>query len=90
MLHYTYVLLCGLENGKKCFYIGYTNDLSNRVKKHQRKIVTATKKYTDIELVYYEASISKTDAINREKTLKTGFGRAFIKNRIKSFLDKRV
>lgn len=76
--------------GRRVFYIGYSNDLRNRVKKHQNKKVTATKHYENVALVYYEASISKDDALKREKSLKTGFGRAFIRNRLKSYLDKRV
>jgi putative endonuclease len=51
--------------------------------------VFATKKFDTIELVYYEACISKTDAIKRELQLKTGFGRGYIKKRLESYLTSR-
>ena len=35
-----------------------------------------------MELVYYEAGLDKESAIKREKQLKTGFGRAYLKRRI--------
>jgi predicted GIY-YIG superfamily endonuclease len=33
-------------------------------------------------LIYYEACKNKERAIKREKSLKTGFGRKFLENRI--------
>jgi len=33
-------------------------------------------------LVYYEACLEKDNAVKREKELKTGFGRAYLKRRI--------
>jgi putative endonuclease len=38
-------------------------------------------------LVYYEACLSEKDAVKREKQLKTGYGRAYLKTRIDSFLQ---
>lgn len=84
MFYYTYVLRCLLESDITNFYIGYTPDLRARLSDHKNKKVTSTKKYISVELVYYEACKSKVDAILREKSLKTGFGRAFLKNRLKS------
>lgn len=63
-------------------YIGWTDDLKNRIKEHQKGGVFSTKNRLPIELVYYEACISKEKAIKREKQLKTGFGRKYLKNRI--------
>jgi putative endonuclease len=39
------------------------------------------------KLLYYEVSLNKYDAIAREKYLKTGMGRRFLKNRLKHQLD---
>lgn len=82
-MYYTYVLYC--ESTQICiFYIGYCKDLKKRVNEHsQRKIIT-TKKFDKIKLIYYEACLNKTDAIKRELQLKTGFGRGYLKNRLKN------
>ena len=36
----------------------------------------------NLKLVYYEACIGKADALKREKQLKTGFGRGYLRNRL--------
>ena len=89
MFYYTYVLECTLVRNKN-FYIGYTNNLKIRLLRHKSKQVYATKRYDSVDLIYYEACKSKEDAILREKTLKTGFGRGFVKNRLKYYLQLRV
>ena len=77
--YYAYVLKSLKTNQ---LYIGCTNNLIERVKKHNKGLVFATKSETPLKLVYYEACLSKVNAIEREKTLKTGFGRKYLKRRI--------
>jgi len=77
--YYTYVLK-SLNDAK--FYIGWTDDLKSRLDKHNKGSVQATKTRVPLKLVYFEACLSKEKAIQREKTLKTGFGRKYLKNRI--------
>lgn len=79
MFYYTYVLK-SIKDSK--LYIGWTNDLKNRLLKHKSGKVVATKDRRPLELIYYEACLSRLKAIKREKQLKTGFGRKFIKSRI--------
>jgi putative endonuclease len=89
-MYYTYVLLCRDSNtNEQKFYIGYTQDINNRVLEHKQKSVETTKRFDEIELVYYEACINKTDARKREIQLKTGFGRGYINKRIESYLNTR-
>lgn len=78
--YYTYVLR-SKRDGK--LYIGWTGDLKKRVEKHNKGIVEATRKRLPLELMYYEACKSREAAILREKTLKTGFGRKYLKMRLK-------
>ncbi len=78
-MFYTYVLRSE-KDGK--LYIGWTNDLKNRVKEHNKEGVEATKYRLPMELVYYEACLGRKNAIAREKQLKTGFGRAYLKRRL--------
>jgi putative endonuclease len=78
--YYTYVLKSLKDNG---FYIGFTNDLSRRLEMHNNGLVLSTKSRTPFNLVYFEGCINEGDAIEREKQLKTGFGRNYLKRRIK-------
>ncbi|OGH11180.1 MAG: excinuclease ABC subunit C [Candidatus Levybacteria bacterium RIFCSPHIGHO2_01_FULL_36_15] len=77
--YYTYVLQ-SLKD--KELYIGWTKDLRERFKKHNNGEVEATKNRAPLKLIYYEACLSKESAIKREKSLKTGFGRSYIKERV--------
>ena len=65
-------------------YNGFTSDLKKRIKEHNSGKVNATKKGIPWGLIYYEACINKMDAIERERQLKTGFGRAYLKRRLKN------
>jgi len=63
---FLYIILCD----KKTFYIGVTNDLEDRLAQHKRKESFFTKKFSEIELVYYEEYSSKYVAEKRESQLK--------------------
>lgn len=86
MFYYTYVLLCEDTAKNKKFYVGYCQDLKERIKRHLNKEIETTKKFDKITLVYYEACLNKSDAIKREKQLKTGFGRGYLKRRLENYL----
>ena len=76
---YTYVLR-SLKDGD--LYVGWTDDLRLRLEKHNKGLVRSTKSRKPFKLVYFEACLSKQKAVSREKSLKTGFGRKFLKGRI--------
>lgn len=78
-MFYTYVLRS--QKDQK-LYIGWTNDLKQRLNKHNNKMVLSTKDRVPLDLIYYEACLSKNKSIEREKFFKSGFGRKFLKNRI--------
>lgn len=82
-MYYTYILLSKKDNK---MYTGYTNDLQKRFKLHQTGKVTSTKGRGPFKLIYYEACLSRTDAKKREKYLKTGMGKRYLKNRLKHYL----
>ena len=66
----------------KCFdgyYIGCTDDLKDRLKRHQKGSVTATAKRLPVELDFYFAVNNKYKAFEFEKYLKSGSGRVFVK-----------
>ena len=78
MFYYTYVLKSSKDQK---LYIGWANDLKSRIEKHNKGLVNSTRTRRPLILIYYEAALSKEKAIKREKQLKTGFGRLYIKNR---------
>lgn len=85
----TYVLECtDLKRNRKEYYVGSTDNLEQRLKAHRSGSTETTKSFDKIELVYYEVCFNKTDAIQREKQLKTGFGRGYLKRRIKNYLSE--
>lgn len=77
--YYTYVLKSS-KDGR--FYIGWSEDLRLRVEQHNKGQVEATRERRPLELIYYEACLSREEAVKREKSLKTGFGRKYLKRRI--------
>ena len=83
-MYYTYVIRSA-KDGK--LYTGFTGDLRKRFNEHNAGKVTSTKKRGPFELVYYEACLHEQDATAREKYLKTGMGKRYLKNRMKRFLS---
>jgi len=51
-------------------YIGYTNNLRERLKEHNKGLVRASKPYVPWDIAYYEAYFSKNEALHREQNLK--------------------
>ena len=84
-MYYVYVLL---SEDDKLFYTGATADLKARLKQHNEGKVLSTKKRRPLKLIYYEACPSKEDAFRREKYLKTGMGKRYLRNRLKDTLVK--
>lgn len=82
-MYYTYVLLS--QKDKK-WYIGYTDDLKRRQEEHQEGKVESTKHRRPLELAYYEACVDQQDATRREKYLKSGRGKAYLKKRLNNYL----
>ena len=70
---------------KNKLYVGYSDDLKRRIQEHKRGEVKTTSKARDWRLVYFEACLSQKDALDRERQLKTGFGRAYLKRRLKNY-----
>ncbi len=83
-MHYVYILK---SKQNDTFYTGYTADLRKRFLEHNNKKSTYTKHRGPYTLIYYEACLSEEDARSREKYLKSGAGKRYIKNRLKRFLS---
>lgn len=70
------------------FYVSYTDNLKRRIKQHNNGDVESTKYRRPLKLIYYEVCLNQKDAINREKYLKTTFGKRYIRNRLKNHLER--
>ena len=82
-MYYTYVLLSQKDGW---FYTGSTGNLKKRIESHNNGEVSSTKYRRPLRLIYYEACLNKLDALRREKYLKTGGGKRYLKNRLKQSL----
>ena len=82
-MYYVYVLLSGVDGG---FYTGATGDLKHRFQEHSEGLVETTRDRRPLELVYYEACNSRKDGCRREKYLKSGMGKRYLRNRLKDQL----
>lgn len=85
--YYTYLLQSDVD---KQFYTGFTTNLENRLSMHNSGKVASTKSRTPFKLVYFEACLNEQDARARERYLKSGMGKRYLKNRIKSFLKENL
>lgn len=69
------------------WYTGFTSDLKNRLSQHNLGKNFSTRFRGPFVLLYYEASLDKSDAQAREKYLKSGPGKKFLRNRLKRFFQ---
>ena len=83
-MYFVYILKSQKDES---LYIGYSVNLKQRFKEHNRGKSTYTKNKTPFELIYYEVYKNKKDAKNREKYLKSGWGWRSIKKMLKNTLE---
>lgn len=67
------------------WYIGSTMNLQKRILNHNLGKNKSTKHGAPWKLIYCEISLNINDARAREKYLKSGMGRKYLKNRLKFF-----
>ncbi len=84
MFYYVYVIQ---SKKNSMWYTGLAVDLRKRFKEHNQNKSTYTKNRGPFELIYYESCKNITDARSREKYLKSGMGKRYLKNRLKRFLS---
>ncbi|OGG87299.1 hypothetical protein A3B87_01675 [Candidatus Kuenenbacteria bacterium RIFCSPHIGHO2_02_FULL_39_13] len=83
-MFYVYVLM-DTEGEKK--YVGMTSDLKERIKQHQSHKTWTTSRMKNLKLIFYEAFLSKKDAVRREKYLKTSKGKSSLKQIIRESIQ---
>jgi predicted GIY-YIG superfamily endonuclease len=75
---YVYVLLC--DNGE--YYKGCTNNIEDRLQRHQKGYVESTREILPVKLVSNTMFTDQQKAYAYEKYLKSGSGRAFLKRHL--------
>jgi len=73
-MYYVYILKCTDKN----LYTGCTNGLKDRINRHKKGEIKATKERLPIKLIWYCVFVDKYKAYEFEKYLKSGSGRAFL------------
>ena len=69
------------------WYTDYIRDLRKRFELHKANKVTSLRDRRLFRLIYYEACIDSEYTFVREKYVRSGLGRKYIKNIIKHFLS---
>ena len=77
-MFYVYVLK-SVSNWR--FYVGMTGNLENRLKEHNAGYTKSTKGYRPLELFFFETYSTSVEAREREKYLKSGVGKEYIKQK---------
>ncbi len=78
MVYYIYAIKSIVDNR---IYVGFTNNLENRIKEHNQGKTKSTKGFRPWSLIYFETRETRTEARGREKYLKSGCGKEFLKNK---------
>ncbi len=80
-----YILFSSKDN---LLYIGYSSNLTERVKKHNSGGVTSTAPRRPLQLIFCEYYLFKEDAMKRESYFKTTMGKKAIKLMLSETLQK--
>ena len=75
-MYIIYAIVSKIDNR---VYVGLTSDLVRRLTEHNSGSVFSTKGYRPWSLLYTEEAIDRVTARQREKYLKSGTGKEFLK-----------
>jgi putative endonuclease len=81
--HYIYVLRSSID---RQFYVGLTNNVRARLEMHNAGLVVSTSARRPFALVYWEGCLDRSDAAQREKYLKSAWGKRYLKTRLRRYL----
>ena len=84
-MFYVYLLRSESDMG---FYVGYSANLRVRLRQHSEGESISTAHRGPWKLIYYEAYLDQADALGREKFLKSGAGRSYLKKQLTHYLTK--
>ncbi len=64
---------------RKYIYVGLTSNLKERLRRHNNGYEKTTKPYKPFNLIYTEEFKTRIEARQKEKYLKSGIGKEFLK-----------
>jgi len=79
--YFVYVIQSEVD---KRLYVGLSHNVAKRLKSHNNGENFSTKGFRPWKLVYQEEIGTREDARKREKYLKSGYGKEFLKNLVKN------
>lgn len=83
-MYYVYLLQNEVD---RSWYIGYTSNLKKRLLADRSlQGGQTTKRKFGWKLIYFEGYLDKRDGVGREKFLKSGSGRKFLKKQLRNYL----
>jgi len=80
--YYVYVLYSSKDGN---LYTGYTKYLANRLAQHNKGQVKSTIHRLPLILIYFEGCLNQQDATRREKYLKSGNGKNYLRSRLRNY-----
>ena len=86
-MFYVYILK---SQADRKLYIGYTNNLKTRFRKHQDGEVISTKHRRPFDLIFYEAYKNMEDAKRRERYFKTSKGKSSLRMMLQNSLKQEL
>ena len=81
--HYVYILISQKD---KLFYIGYSENLRQRIEEHNQGKNISTRNRRPLELIFYESFPNKFDALRRERYFKTTKGKTTLRQMLTEYL----
>jgi len=75
-----YLVYAIKSESRKYIYVGMTNDLEKRLNRHNKGYERTTKPYRPFVLIHQETFATRAEARLREKYLKSGIGKEFLKS----------
>lgn len=76
-MYHVYALKSLIRN---YIYVGISDNIGRRFEQHQRGYNKTTKPYLPFVIIYKEEFKSRTEARKKEKYLKSGIGKEFLKS----------
>ena len=84
-MYYVYLLVSAKDLKQ---YIGLTEDIDRRVVEHNSGKVESTRYRRPLALAYFEAYVDRRDAEGRERFLKSGSGKKYLRKQLKYYLQR--
>ncbi len=83
MEYYFVYILQSEKDGS--YYVGQTNDLDIRVSKHNEGFSNYTSTKRPLKLVYFEMSLTRSEAVRRESQIKKQKSRVYINQLVENW-----